>query len=46
MCVCVYCADRQLVFIFHKPGCLVEKTVPEPAGPDFEAVVSLADGSS
>ena len=25
------------MFIFHKPGCLVEKTVLEPAGPGFEA---------
>ena len=27
------------MFIFHKPGCLVEKTVLEPAGPGFEAAV-------
>lgn len=27
------------MFIFHKPGCLVEKTVSEPADLGFEAAV-------
>lgn len=43
VCVCHrQTGNRPLVSIIHKPGCLVEKTVPEPAGPGLEAAVPLA----